>query len=80
MFFVRPDFEVVTYLRKENIINPFINLALVRSIEKTKYSWYPDNEGLPAIKFNFGENDSAVWVYPKDNIDLRNKRLWDLLK
>ncbi|MGE7305727.1 hypothetical protein ACQKJG_18060 [Priestia megaterium] len=46
--------------RGEKVTNNPINLSLCTSIKKAQYSWYPDNEGIPCIKFNGCEEK---WVY-----------------
>lgn len=62
-FFIIPSIDKVKYLRGEYIYNKPINLSLCKSIAKSKYMWYPDNQGLFAIEFH---GCDQRWVY-EDN-------------
>lgn len=55
--------------------NHVINLANVNCMIKTRMHWYPDNEGVPSIKFSF-PNDVVEWIFDTD--DLRD-RAYDVL-
>ena len=43
--------QAFTYMRGEVVDNKPINMALVTHIKKTRFAWYPDNEGKPSIMF-----------------------------
>lgn len=64
-FFITASVESIVYLRGERIVNNPVNLMQCKSIQKRQYSWYPDNEGIPAIKFNGCDTE---WVY-KNTLD-----------
>jgi len=57
--------------------NSPINIDLVTQIEKTTVSYYPDNEGTPAIKFH-GIN--ITWIYAKNETKQRDKDYEFLIK
>lgn len=59
-FFHTCSVENVKY-RSNVVTNKPVNLNHCISIEKVKFNWYPDNEGLPAIKFH---GCGQEWVYP----------------
>lgn len=40
-----------------------VNLALCKSVEKTRLRWYPDNEGRPSISFHGCDTE---WVFSTD--------------
>ncbi len=40
--------------------NDVVNLSLCKSISKGKFSWYPDNEGIPSIIFR---GTKIEWVF-----------------
>lgn len=62
-YFIECDTPEQRY-RGETIINRTVNLSLVASFEKKKYNWYPDNDGLPGIRFySFDNNKIAHWAY-----------------
>lgn len=42
------------------ITNSPVNLSLCKEIVKQQLKWYPDNMGLPTIKF---EGCDTSWVY-----------------
>lgn len=56
---IRPE---ITY-RNSLVKNNPVNLALCTSIQKGKLNWYPDNVGLPTIKFNGCDTE---WAFYKD--------------
>lgn len=60
--------EKICYLRGEDVINNPVNISLCTSISKSKFAWYPDNDGRPAIKFH---SCNVEWVY--DNEDERDE-------
>ena len=64
--FIRASTEVVEY-RGRKMANLPLNIDLVTKIIKTTVAHYPDNEGIPAIKF-FGVDET--WVY--DDIEIRD--------
>lgn len=72
--FVTSSVESIKYLRGETVVNKPVNLSLCKSIEKGKFNWYPDNEGIPSIKFN---GCDTQWVYNDE--DTRNKD-YEILK
>lgn len=62
-FFIRSSVPEVPYLRGAIVLNNPVNLNLVTSIELDTFNWYPDNEGLPAIKFRVVGDADVTWVY-----------------
>lgn len=65
--FIKPPFEKLNYGRYENRINIPINLANVNGIEKYQLKYYPDNDGVPGIKFLGTETkkneDGIIWIF-----------------
>ncbi len=45
------------------IVNPAVNLGLCKAIRKQRIHWYPDNTGIPSIKF---EGCDIEWAYKTD--------------
>lgn len=44
--------------------NHAINLLNVISFIRSKYSWYPDNDGVPSIAFRMiGKEESLQWIF-----------------
>ena len=43
-----------------------VNMAKVETFYKTKYRQYPDNEGIPAIRFMGLNHAEFYWVYPDE--------------
>lgn len=62
VYFIECSTPQINYLRGEIINNKPLNLANCISLEKKKFSWYPDNVGLPSISFYF-QNKEEIWVY-----------------
>lgn len=58
--FIESSVPGVNYLRQTFLPNKPVNLDLCKSIEKSRLAWYPDNTGLPAIKFN---GCDVEWAY-----------------
>lgn len=40
-----------------------VNLALVMSVNPTKITHYPDNEGAPGVQFWFAKSDYTQWAF-----------------
>lgn len=57
--FVKPSVKEVIY-RSVKIENNPVNILHCKQVVATILRWYPDNKGLPAIKF-FGCD--AQWVF-----------------
>lgn len=49
--------------RSSKITNHAVNLALCTSIEKSRIHWYPDNEGIPSIRF---KGCDVEWAFNTD--------------
>ena len=60
--FISPRIPLAKY-RNEIIQNDPINLSLCIYISLERLKWYPDNTGLPAISFHFGNGSFVKWVY-----------------
>ncbi len=45
------------------LINHAVNIDLCRKIQKSRLQYYPDNTGIPSIKF---AGCDAEWVYKTD--------------
>lgn len=62
--YLLPCFMTCTYTgveyRGEFLENPPVNLTLCTTLIKTKVKWYPDNKGIPAIKF---KGCDTTWVF-----------------
>ena len=61
--FISPVIEEIKYLRGEMVKNYAINITLCKHLEKSNYAWYPDNNGLPSIKFI---GCDAEWVFKNE--------------
>lgn len=71
--FVECSVPEVEYLRGEKVKNNAVNLDLCKFLRKTRYSWYPDNVGLPSIKF---EGCDTEWVFKEETArDVEHARL-----
>lgn len=57
--FIKPHTESIggRYGSHKNLA---VNLDLCRAIEKDKLKWYPDNDGVPSIKFI---GCKAEWIF-----------------
>lgn len=73
--FIASSVEGVHYLRGEFVENNPINLKVCKGIEKSKFAWYPDNIGKPAISFI---RCDIQWVY--DNVEDRDREWNQLIK
>jgi len=58
--FISCSIDKIRYMRGEYVHNRPVNLSLCKSLSKGKFAWYPDNVGLPSLKFNGCEQE---WVY-----------------
>lgn len=63
-YFITCYVESIIYRRGEKVVNKPVNLSLCKNISKTKYAWYPDNIGKPAITFDGCDTE---WVYDKES-------------
>lgn len=62
-FFIECPIKSITYLRNDKVENKAINLSMCTSIKKSRLHWYPDNSGIPSIKFFYNENDYNEWAF-----------------
>jgi hypothetical protein len=70
-----------TYNHKyKNHTNPPVNADRVLTMEAARQAYYPDNEGIPIIRFWFGGKDYAEWYFDKGEENSRDKSLKALLK
>ena len=51
------------YGRDGHITNHAVNIDLCTSLRKSRVHWYPDNTGIPSIKF---EGCDTEWVFYND--------------
>jgi len=64
--------------RYREVVNHPINLCNVLSFARGKYAWYPDNEGVPCIKFYMlNAKEPLEWIFP--NKDARDKKYDEIL-
>lgn len=74
MKMVKPPYLHTTIPKYRCHLNPIINLDQVCRITKWRESWYPDNEGIPAIRFFFASrNDDCDWYFDQWDEKLRNE-------
>jgi hypothetical protein len=59
VLFVTPPEQEIQYVRGEIINNWPVNLELCTELVKIRVRWYPDNRGLPGIKFNGCDSEWA---------------------
>ena len=57
--FIKCSIEKVKYCRSKIFNNP-VNLNLCQSISKSRLKYYPDNTGVPSIRFKGCDTE---WVY-----------------
>jgi hypothetical protein len=62
-YFLEPIHNVVKY-GKYDIVNHIVNISLCKGIEKFQEKYYPDNEGIPALKF---KGCDIRWIFPNKN-------------
>ena len=60
IYFLQCSVPHIEYMRGEKVYNRPINLGLCKSIEKSKFAWYPDNNGRAAIQFHGCDTE---WVF-----------------
>lgn len=50
--------------RYDKHVNVAINLLNVISFSRSKYAWYPDNEGVPSLAFSMiGRDEALEWIF-----------------
>ena len=59
-FFIKCSLGSFKYRQDQRVVNNPVNLSLCTSIYKSKFAWYPDNEGKPAISFS---GCNVEWAY-----------------
>lgn len=64
-FFITCSLDSFTYLHGRTVTNKPVNLSLCSCIRKSKFAWYPDNEGKPGIVF---EGCGVEWVYQTEKL------------
>ena len=63
MKFIEPNIEKVRNHRYSSHENKAINIYGVMSISKSHINHYPDNKGIPTLRFWFNENMSEDWYF-----------------
>lgn len=63
VYFINCRWPSVEYLRGQTLFNDPVNIALCKSISRSKFAWYPDNTGLPSIAFH---GCDAEWVFESE--------------
>lgn len=53
--------------------NDHVNLEHVETFRKSRKNYYPDNEGIPIIVFNFVSKESVSWFYDKGEESIQEK-------
>ena len=71
--FISSSVEGIHYMKGEFVENYPVNLNICKSIKKSRFAWYPDNIGRPAISF---VGCDVQWVY--DNTEDRDNE-WNQL-
>ena len=60
IYFIQCSVPSITYLRGDTVYNRPVNLGVCKSIEKSRFAWYPDNTGRAAIQFHGCDTE---WVF-----------------
>jgi hypothetical protein len=64
VYFVQCSVPSIVYrYGRDSVVNNPVNLALCRSLSKSRYHWYPDNVGKPSILFNGCDTE---WVFKSE--------------
>lgn len=65
--FIKPPYENLKYGRYKEYTNNPVNLINVNGIKKYQLKYYPDNDGVAAIKFIGTETkkneDGIIWIF-----------------
>ncbi len=59
-FFITSKVNSIKYIKGAIVVNNPINISNCTSITKSRFAWYPDNTGRPAITFKGCEEE---WVF-----------------
>jgi len=62
---VRPPKERSSYSKYSAHTNEAVNLDLVLTVTKAREAYYPDNEGIPVIRFWFGDKNYHQWYFDR---------------
>ena len=60
--FIKCSVDSIEYFGKEKI-NPPINLDRIIYFVKGNESYYPDNTGVPSIRFIYDKDLEVIWWY-----------------
>jgi hypothetical protein len=71
MKLAHPPHERVDSYKYKDHVNRAINRDKILSVHKTREHYYPDNEGIPVLRFWFGGKDYHDWYFDKGQ---ENKR------
>lgn len=70
--FIQCSFECINY-RGHLLKNDPINIGNVNQISKDRLHFYPDNDGIPTIRFKMNGGEDLIWHYNKKDERIRNE-------
>ena len=62
---LQPPYQRTQNYKYSGHTNLVVNEDRVMTIEKAREAYYPDNEGIPVIRFWFGGKDFHDWYFDK---------------
>lgn len=77
---VKPPHERVSIPKYSHHGNDIVNLDRVLRIGKKQECWEPDNEGIPAIIFWFGDTMHHLWFFDRGDEKSRDRTYLLLLE
>lgn len=78
MFF-KPVKTNIDHSKYKNHKNLPVNAERILTISAAREAWYPDNEGIPVIRFWFGDKDYHDWFFEKGFEEIRDRVIESLL-
>lgn len=72
MNLIKPPKEHTQIPKYTDHTNEVINLDKIWSFKKSRETYYPDNEGIPTIRFWFGQDGFHSWFFDKNEETLRD--------
>ncbi len=70
---LRPPKERTASRKYGDHTNSAVNAARVLTIEKSRMAYYPDNGGIPTIRFWFGGKDDHHWYFDHGEEERRDQ-------
>lgn len=71
MKFIQPPYKNTKNHKYKDHTNCIINLDNVTAIESAREAYYPDNEGIPSIRFHT-VGEQQIWYFDREDEKLRD--------